>query len=189
MQSIGYWEAWSHWWSMDRSLGGMEMWGVPIPWWGRIGKLLQFSGGLVVVVDLIGSDRLNRAAAKTRQASKKAPERLGEGWPAGILGFILFLSIFLVAVFGFNFVITAAPRPGDVFSGVIALFAFLLLIVAVPVTALFGAWAVARLLLYGAHFPFLVLAWLFDSNRPGHPARWVAFGLVLTGFHFDLLAS
>jgi uncharacterized integral membrane protein len=189
VQSIGYWEAWSHWWSMDRSLGGMKMWGVPIPWWGRIGKLLQFCGGLVVVVDLIGSDRLNRAATKTRQAAKKAPEWLGEGWPAGIICVILFGSILFIIIFGINTAITEIPRVENEFFGVIALFATLPLIVIVWLTAFFGALLAARLLLYAAHFPFLALAWIFDSNRPGHPARWVAFGLVLTGFHFDLLAS
>lgn len=29
-------------------------------WWGRIGKLTQFTGGLVTIIDVIGSDRLRR---------------------------------------------------------------------------------------------------------------------------------
>ena len=31
------------------------LWNLPMLWWARIGKLLQFAGGIVVVLDLLAS--------------------------------------------------------------------------------------------------------------------------------------
>jgi len=59
-----------------------------------------------------------------------------------------------------------------------------------------GLLAVALLLLpwalviYGFCLPVSHgLAALLDRTQPAHPLRWVAFGLFVAGFHFDLLAS
>ena len=51
-------------WFSGRSASGLVLWGVPMVWWGRTGKVLQFAGGLVVVLDLVGPDRLRRAGAE-----------------------------------------------------------------------------------------------------------------------------
>src|SRR5262245_14209686 len=51
------WDVWSVWWS-GRSAGGMPLWGMTVLWWGRVGKLMQFSAGLTVILDLVGPDRL-----------------------------------------------------------------------------------------------------------------------------------
>lgn len=54
---VDIWEAWSHWFA-GQPLGDARLWGMPILWWGRIGKLAQFAAGLAVVLDLIGPERL-----------------------------------------------------------------------------------------------------------------------------------
>ncbi len=55
------------------------------------------------------------------------------------------------------------------------------------VTLLLLPWAVA---VYGICLPASRgLAVLLDRSRPAHPLRWVAMGLFVAGFHFDLLAS
>lgn len=51
---VGYWEAWACWWS-GVPLEDAVLWNLPMLWWARIGKLLQFAGGIVVVLDLLAS--------------------------------------------------------------------------------------------------------------------------------------
>jgi hypothetical protein len=70
---VDIWEAWSRWLAGEL-LGDAKLWGVPIQWWGRIGKLAQFAAGLVVVLDLIGPERLR---AWGRQLGAVGPR---EGW-------------------------------------------------------------------------------------------------------------
>ncbi len=51
---------------MDGSVNPQDLiFGIKILWWGRIGKLLQFVSGLVIVTDLIGTDRIRSAEAST----------------------------------------------------------------------------------------------------------------------------
>src|SRR5262245_10686845 len=53
------------WWNGQSTLH-LHLWFMRILWWGRLGKALEFTAGLVVVLDLIGPDRL-RAFGLRRQ--------------------------------------------------------------------------------------------------------------------------
>ncbi|GHF17890.1 hypothetical protein GCM10017786_59490 [Amycolatopsis deserti] len=70
MQTIGYWDAWTVWWH-GRSVASFELWSWPILAWGRLGKGLQFAGGLIVVLDLIGAERLRKAVISIRRARRE----------------------------------------------------------------------------------------------------------------------
>ena len=191
MQSVSYWEAWSLWWS-GHKVDGFQMWGLPLLWWGRIGKLLQFAGGLVVVLDLIGSMRLRclRESIDTarRQVSKAArskssdePERTKRlAYRLGAVSAVFAVTILVIIV---NLIGTAQldillDKPQAPLDSILKI-AFVLLL---PVML---GYMLVRLVspLLGA------LVWVFNSERPGHPMRWTAFALVVAGFHFDLLAS
>ncbi|QTR05357.1 hypothetical protein J7S33_12395, partial [Saccharothrix algeriensis] len=54
-------EAWARWLDGQR-VDGLRLWGRPILHWGRLGKLLQFAAGLVVVLDLVGARRIHAVA-------------------------------------------------------------------------------------------------------------------------------
>jgi hypothetical protein len=175
----------------------MQMWGLPVLWWGRVGKLVQFGGGLIVILDLIGSDRLSRAANVVRQkakhvrrdsrASLRGDPRDFNEQRYGLLVAIAFGGAATIVMF-------VLYVGGDVFSEFrawyeqqpfVALLTFIAVVLALCIVFL----VLALGLLRTAHLPFVALAWVFDSGRPGHPMRWVAFVVVLVGFHFDLLAS
>ncbi|MCX2953141.1 hypothetical protein [Lentzea sp. NEAU-D7] len=68
MQSLSYWEAWGRWWAGD-SLAGTTMWGQQMLFWGRTGKLVQFAGGLVAVLDIVGSDRVEAWGRQLKERS------------------------------------------------------------------------------------------------------------------------
>lgn len=195
MQSVGYWEAWSLWWS-GAKVDGLLMWGVPVLWWGRIGKLAQFAGGLVVIIDLLGSKRLRDMSTVTRTwqgrvrpaltSRSLSEESRSVRWLAGtIVAITAPLAVVLtVAVLMWIWPTSDAVFPDDwpvpiqLVASLLSFVLFLSLVIAVA----FGmGWAVSPSL--------AALAWVFDSDRPGHPMRWLAFTLVVAGFHFDLLAS
>lgn len=53
----GFAEVWTTWWS-GRQTTAVTLCGIPMLWWGRAGKLLQFVAGLAVVLDLVEPERL-----------------------------------------------------------------------------------------------------------------------------------
>jgi hypothetical protein len=55
-------EAWQLW-AVGRIPDDYVLWGLPITWWGRAGKLTSFISGLVIVVDLIGVPRFRSFGA------------------------------------------------------------------------------------------------------------------------------
>ena len=206
MQSVSYWDAWSFWWS-GQKVDEMQMWGLSLLWWGRIGKLLQFIGGLIVIFDLIGSVKLNNAAEKVSRRAQRmrhSASRHFEGhdethnerrqsridkidrFLVNVLTIAILSIMAWIAVRHFN-LIEILFRPSDErhpLDYLLKIPAIIALII-----AFLGAMSLSRVLISAAHLPLLALAWLFDSNRPGHPARWIAFFVVVVGFHLDLLAS
>ncbi|HEU5469402.1 MAG TPA: hypothetical protein VFV67_02025 [Actinophytocola sp.] len=59
-------------WFAGRQASSITLFGLPMFWWGRIGKVLQFFAGCVVVLDLIGPERLRAAAELARIQKKEA---------------------------------------------------------------------------------------------------------------------
>lgn len=57
MNSIDLFGAWRIWMSgeLDHML---ILWGFPLYWWARVGKILQFIGALTVIAEIIGAERL-----------------------------------------------------------------------------------------------------------------------------------
>ncbi|WP_431927928.1 hypothetical protein [Nonomuraea jabiensis] len=59
MADISYFDAWQLW-LQGRPTIGYDLLGIPMLWWGRTGKILSFVAGTVVVIDLIGVEKLSR---------------------------------------------------------------------------------------------------------------------------------
>src|SRR4051794_32158273 len=55
---IGLLDAWVTWAHGTKLADNMNMWGAPMLVVGRVGKVVGFLGGAVVIVDLIGTDRI-----------------------------------------------------------------------------------------------------------------------------------
>lgn len=66
-RAVGFWEAWQLW-AAGSPIQPLVLWGQPILWWGRIGKIAQFAAGLVIILDLVGAERLRAWAHRSTYA-------------------------------------------------------------------------------------------------------------------------
>jgi hypothetical protein len=66
--TITYLDAWFLWFSGQEVDPRLRLWFMSILWWGRAGKIAAFLGGLTVILDLIGPDRLRRWGRAGRTA-------------------------------------------------------------------------------------------------------------------------
>jgi hypothetical protein len=80
VQTVSFWQAWGLWFD-GRSVSGYQLWGLPVLWWGRIGKLGQFTGGLVAIIDVVGITRITAWGDRLR-ARPIEPQRrtLADTW-------------------------------------------------------------------------------------------------------------
>jgi hypothetical protein len=62
----GLWPAWAAW-LRGPSAPGRALWPATIFWWGRAGKVLEFLGGLAVLLDLVDPARLRALATRAAQ--------------------------------------------------------------------------------------------------------------------------
>ncbi|MEU0788816.1 hypothetical protein ABZ342_02040 [Amycolatopsis sp. NPDC005961] len=80
MQTVSFWQAWGLWFD-GQSVSGYRLWGVPVLWWGRIGKLGQFTGGLVAIIDIVGVARISAWGERLRARPVEGHRRtLAETW-------------------------------------------------------------------------------------------------------------
>jgi hypothetical protein len=159
-------DAWALWWS-GQQLTDHTLYGAPVLWLGRAGKLLAFLAGMTLVLDMIGSERLIRWG---EQARGPLHERL-----AGRLVYV-FAGLVVLALVPLAYRVPyIEPRPlGAALSGV-TLIAALLTVVVLTV------WA----------GPLLV-TWFGNALAGRRFERWlrtVAVPLFFAGFALDYLAS
>ncbi|MFF0723077.1 hypothetical protein [Micromonospora sp. NPDC003816] len=65
-------------WISGNDTSRINILGLSMVWWGRIGKILQFLGGLTVVFDLLGPERLRRWGDRLREPDAERLERVGK---------------------------------------------------------------------------------------------------------------
>lgn len=185
------WDAWARWWAGEQ-VGGLPLFGTTVLFWGRLGKVLQFAAGLVVVLDLVGTHRLTATRDRLRGGLDRASKLIARftwtrWWIAENRGpwrrWLGMLSYYVI----YGLIVWVSLRYGDAAEKVVKY----------PITALFAvvffvvttiALAAQLLLAVGYGVSSLAL-WLFGGEQPGHVARWLALGLFVVGFQFDLLAS
>ena len=172
MQSLSYWEAWSMWWSSHK-LDSFSMWGLPILWWGRIGKLMQYGGGLIIILDLIGPKRLESAVVAIGRSSRTVA---GHSLKYPIVPMGLTFAASWLFIFAKSSEINATNLSDE--EGV-EMLTLVLIVPTILVGFMFGF--LDKL----ARFPLAILR----NQRSSHPARWFAFVILTLGFSFDLLAS
>ncbi|MEV7042232.1 hypothetical protein [Amycolatopsis sp. NPDC051061] len=172
MQVVGYWEAWSLWWS-GQKVDGMEMWGLPMHAWARMGKLAQYAGGLVAVLDLIGHERLNKTSTSIANYFKGFARRQRKSIVESSI-------ITTIAVGGLGiYQMLNGPSSGRSWPlTVLIIFLYLL-----AFSFLFG------LITTNIDKIIYPLTRILQAQHQSHPVRWFAFFLVTLGFSFDLLAS
>jgi hypothetical protein len=82
MHDIGLWEAIRLWFSGER-LDSYSMLSISFLVWGRIGKVASIIGGLVVILDFVGEQRLRDWGTTLQdQPLRRLFTRIGESWLA-----------------------------------------------------------------------------------------------------------
>jgi hypothetical protein len=177
MESISWLEAWSRWASGNPTLKDNMLWGLQILWWGRIGKIAAFVGGLTLVLDILGPERLRSALGRSVEKIK-----IGGGRARRLL---FRLTLVAAIILGVAQVTTRMIRGSSLWEALFRdqLFSFQVwhLLIAVLgffaiyyyVIPLVGRWAV----------------YAFEHDKIAQSARTVSLVLFLIGFHFDMLAS
>jgi hypothetical protein len=74
VQTVSFWQAWGLWFD-GQSVAGYRLWGLPVLWWGRIGKLAQFTGGLAAIIDIVGIARISAWGERLRALSIERQRR------------------------------------------------------------------------------------------------------------------
>lgn len=72
---VSWWDIWITWWSTE-SVAREQLWGHPIWWWGRVGKVLQFFGAVLGAVDLIGPERFRNWGQQAYQRVTDARDQV-----------------------------------------------------------------------------------------------------------------
>jgi hypothetical protein len=170
VQSVNLWEAFCLWWD-GKSLSGLSLWGVPFLILGRIGKVMQYTGGLVAVLDLIGENRLREGAKKVANFSS----RFARIWKyIGVWGAAA--ASVLVTIVAFISLLNQLGLHGVVIAVAVLLAGIL-------------ATAIINLALLRIDKILSPVFRIFSNQHPRHPVRWIAFGILTIGFLLDLLAS
>ncbi|MBN6034432.1 hypothetical protein [Amycolatopsis sp. 195334CR] len=186
MTAVDLVEAWRQWNAENPALKDMRLWGTQILWWGRIGKIAMFVSGLVLVLDIIGPERMRRvterpgASARRLMAQFHRKNTSGEEPVEGrsgygrFAGFVIALSVVAVLLLAVSVIQNPLlqERPG---------LQVLLIVLFLPAVYFTGV----LVFIAGP----LVVEWLFDHERLVQVIRIVSLVLFLGGFHFDLLAS
>ncbi len=212
MNNISYFEAWKHWFDGE-TIGQMKLWGVSIFWWGRIGKLLQFLGGITIIAEIIGVTRLRKFGESLHRivtmrkikmqikdscyfiismwkyfvSKKKDEERLMEEsfkYKSSYLSLVVTLVLMACSIFSL---------PSDFSWGkkiLILLMIFSLLVFFIsPIIVLI---VILFISFIGFWFDILLIepfAKLIDNEKSDKLIKLLALILFLIGFQFDLLAS
>jgi hypothetical protein len=171
-----YLDAW-HGWASGQPILSHELLGISILWWGRIGEIAVFLGGLTVVLDLIGPERLRAVGNITKSIHSY---KLEDPLPRSVT-YVIAAAVALSGMFGLVVaVVNVQGVSGLPRIGAAALF-----------LGAFGVGTAACLLLMVMLVPRILrfLVWILDSKTPAGVVRYVGLFLIAAGFHFELLAS
>jgi hypothetical protein len=67
--------AWREWLA-GHDITHLRVFGIEVRWWGRLGKMLEFLGGLTVVIDLLGRERMEGFHTTLRRRRARLLARL-----------------------------------------------------------------------------------------------------------------
>lgn len=167
-QSVSYVEAWSRWLDGDPGLKDAVLWGWRILWWGRLGKALAFFSGFVLIVDMVGPDRIQRFIE--RSSSRVLIVSLGSlllafGWFSMVLWIAGLFPSIRVADLEWYWLIIALAGFVTVNSGFIYLYS------------------------RASRLPAIFAYWVAGRGKLVAVIRVVSLFLLAAGFHFDMLAS
>jgi hypothetical protein len=205
--------AWSSWLA-GHPAGSDSLWGISIVGWGRAGKLLEFTAGLVILVDVIGPERIRRWGLSLRRSSPRDALRIvraGVVWipplvhylrsadddeeveqalkvlmryPAAWVNFGLSFALLVYAV-----VANLIPPIENPFIGFAVVFTGwsfgAMIVLPVVIVVLFLLAAICEWIL---SWPVIAISSLLTWQKNVMAFKVVSVVLLAVGFHFDLLS-
>lgn len=205
-ETVSYSEAWSLWWSGELS-PDTALWGWKLLYWGRLGKVVAASAGLVILIDIAGEERLKGLGESIRSWAKVpnvvtrwtvGSALVGSGFWAGtiwlmvigarVAAAVVLLVVIVLAVLAGVYVRVLkrddsfwTQITGDILGSVAAGFGVLFF---------FGPlWLLLGLLYIPVAVVILPIGYILAHQGGANILRLASIILVLVGFHFDLLAS
>ena len=174
MSSVGYLEAWARWFGGDATLRDARLWGLPVLWWGRLGKSAAFLAGMTLILDIIGPERLRQFSARYVNKFRLRP---GFEW-----------SALLLAAAAGAFIVWATYFPGkiEVLGLEITVFSIGFNTETAGIALAFSLALLAPAVLQGFH---QLLLYVFKHDALAQTVRTASLFLFVAGFHFDMLAS
>jgi hypothetical protein len=187
--------AWREWLA-GHDITQIRLFGIEILWWGRIGKTLEFLGGLTVVVDLLGRARMAafhdtlrrrrvRLIARLRRDKDKPAGHPKTGDPAGLRGFVVAgaLAVGLFVFVGEHYAgLGGDPMPTPLLVAMIA-------ILAPTVGGMAGLVGYLAGLLLLEAFAVTTLGQLRTREGLESRLKWIGLAIFVAGFSMDLLSS
>lgn len=214
MEDIGLLFAWSLW--LDGEVvSSYLLYGVKINHWGRAGKILQFIAALIILAEIVGSNPIRGVAQRIKEIANlkvivtsfkhsfgwlaKLPDHLETEpddlsipalWAFKFYRLIYLLvcfSIFMYLVFIFRdggkyWVINIVEWMGSAMLA--SSLAFLVLLLAnLVLTVTLTIFSIPFLIILG------IAAWILEREKLETLIKLISALMLITGFHFDLLAS
>lgn len=193
---VTYWDAWALWWAGDPELPRYLLGGLEIYWWARVGKAAGLIAAVVLVVEIIGLERLRSWAIALSSLRSRShalgpvrrfvriyslddldstdeQERVG-CWTLAVTaaGYMLLAAILLL---GYSWLGSHTVRYVPLLLLVVPAFGLLVVLShAIPVAILFGVGTLSSVL---AH------------RQAARLLNAIALLAVLFAFHFEMLAS
>lgn len=173
MSSVGYLEAWARWFDGDATLRDAELWGLPMLWWGRIGKFAAFLAGMTLIMDIVGPERLRQFSGRYLERHRSRHGSAGSAIVAAAAGVLLVWAIFFpgkLAILGVEIMVYS--------SGFTTVTAGIALVISLALLAPVLLQGIRRFLIY-----------VFERDTMAQTVRILSVFLFIAGFHFDMLAS
>lgn len=163
---LGLLKAWELWFQgKDIKGDGDFVWGLSLIWWGRIAVAAGFLGGLIIILDIIGEDRLKNFGLKRWRAwDEPGPTVLD--WLADLAPLVILPGIFL-AILWLEISLSSNPLFRDVGAALASAIAAYLALTVISL------------------FLYKVLA----ENKGMKYARLFALLMLVVSAHFTLLTS
>ncbi|MEU4510091.1 hypothetical protein AB0G05_11380 [Nonomuraea wenchangensis] len=205
-QEISYFDAWSAW-ADGIDIRQRVLWGLEIYWWARWAKVGAFAASLIIVVDIIGIERLERWFQR-RKVLTRAHWIMRYSWmvqivrrakPPGIdhkptKVVIAVNTLMITAQSTITIGILAANRNhfqgfGWLASIPLFLVLFLAVTLGMGLVMILIAWVTGNALGLAVAVTLEFLDAMSRSGAFAYRVRLTALLLLLYAFHFDILAS
>jgi hypothetical protein len=173
VSSVGYLEAWARWFDGDATLRDAELWGLPMLWWGRIGKFAAFLAGMTLIMDIVGPERLRQFSGRYLERHRSRHGSAGPAIVAAAAGVFLVWAIFFpgkLAILGVEVTVYS--------SGFTTVTAGIALVISLALLAPALLQGIRRFLIY-----------VFERDTMAQTVQILSVFLFIAGFHFDMLAS